>query len=141
MGFGPFSFRLQNGNAGVSVRVPRAPPEALQAHPAAGAVEQSEMKWAVAEQGDPIHGWLAAPEGEGPFPTILETHGGPTSVETLRFSPSAQARLDHGFAYCTVNYHGSVTFGREFEKSIWGNLEELEVQDMAGAWRRLVSFS
>jgi dipeptidyl aminopeptidase/acylaminoacyl peptidase len=90
------------------------------------------------EQGDRIHGWLAVPEGAGPFPTILQTHGGPTAVATLGFSPSAQAWLDHGFAYCTINYHGSVTFGRDFEKSIWGNLGELEVQDMAGAWRWLV---
>lgn len=90
------------------------------------------------EQGDRIHGWLAVPEGEGPFPTILETHGGPTSVETLSFAPSTQAWLDHGFAYCTINYHGSITFGRDFEKSIWGNLGELEVQDMAGARRWLV---
>lgn len=90
------------------------------------------------EQGGRVHGWVAVPEGEGPFPTILETHGGPTSVATLRYAPSTQAWLDHGFAFCTVNYHGSVTFGKEFEKSIWGNLGELEVQDMAGAWRWLV---
>src|SRR5699024_1485994 len=27
--------------------------------------------------GYPVHGWLAAPDGEGPFPTILMIHGGP----------------------------------------------------------------
>jgi dipeptidyl aminopeptidase/acylaminoacyl peptidase len=90
------------------------------------------------ENGDTIQGWVAVPEGNGPFPTILHTHGGPTSVQTKTFSPSAQTWLDHGFAFCSVNYHGSVTFGKIFEKSIWGNLGDLEVQDMAAAYRWLV---
>ena len=39
--------------------------------------------------GDPRVAWV--PEGEGPFPTILYTHGGPESVQTEEFSPEAQA--------------------------------------------------
>uniref|UniRef100_UPI0028D13151 S9 family peptidase n=1 Tax=uncultured Microbacterium sp. TaxID=191216 RepID=UPI0028D13151 len=27
--------------------------------------------------GYPVHGWVAVPEGEGPFPVILQIHGGP----------------------------------------------------------------
>jgi dipeptidyl aminopeptidase/acylaminoacyl peptidase len=34
------------------------------------------------ENGAAIHGWLALPNGSGPFPTILHTHGGPTTVMT-----------------------------------------------------------
>jgi dipeptidyl aminopeptidase/acylaminoacyl peptidase len=90
------------------------------------------------ENGDPIQGWLAVPDGEGPFPTILETHGGPTWVMSPIFSPAAQCWLEHGFAYFTLNYHGSTTFGHAFEKSIWGNLGDLEVQDMAAAYKWLV---
>jgi dienelactone hydrolase len=85
-----------------------------------------------------IQGWIATPEGEGPFPTILETHGGPTWVMSDYFAPNAQTWLDHGFAYCTINYHGSTTFGKAFEKSIWHRLGELEVEDMAGAYDWLV---
>lgn len=92
----------------------------------------------TSENGDEIQGWVATPEGAGPFPTILHTHGGPTAVQTSMYSPSAQAWLDHGFAFCSVNYHGSVTFGKKFEKSIWGNLGDLEVQDMASAYHWLV---
>jgi dipeptidyl aminopeptidase/acylaminoacyl peptidase len=90
------------------------------------------------ENGDLIQGWLAVPDGEGPFPTILETHGGPTWVMSSLFSPGAQCWLDHGFAYFTLNYHGSTTFGHAFEKSIWGNLGDLEIQDMAAAYKWLV---
>lgn len=95
----------------------------------------------TSENGDSIQGWLAVPEGEGPFPTILETHGGPTWVMSPLFSPNAQCWLDHGFAYFSLNYHGSTTFGKAFEESIWGNLGELEVQDMAAAYRWLVDNS
>ena len=90
------------------------------------------------ENGETIQGWLAVPEGEGPFPTILHTHGGPTAVMSSLFAPGAQCWLDHGFAFFSVNYHGSVTFGKAFEKSIWGNLGDLEVQDMAAAYQWLV---
>jgi dipeptidyl aminopeptidase/acylaminoacyl peptidase len=92
----------------------------------------------ASENGDTIQGWLALPSGEGPFPTILHTHGGPTSVMVDGYSPAAQAWLDHGFAFLSINYHGSTTFGKTFEKSIWGNLGDLEVQDMAAAYHWLV---
>ncbi len=92
----------------------------------------------VSENGDTIFGWLAVPEGEGPFPTILHTKGGPTTVMTNRYLAESQAWLDHGIAFCSINYHGSVTFGKSFEKSIEGRLGELEVQDMAAAYHWLV---
>ncbi|MCJ7625287.1 MAG: hypothetical protein MUO76_17455, partial [Anaerolineaceae bacterium] len=43
--------------------------------------------------GTRIQAWLATPHGVGPFPTILHTHGGPTSVLTESFDASAQAWL------------------------------------------------
>jgi dipeptidyl aminopeptidase/acylaminoacyl peptidase len=83
--------------------------------------------------GQAIQGWLGLPEGHGPFPTILETHGGPTWVTTEQFSSGAQAWLDHGFAFLSINYHGSTTFGKAFEECIWGDLGHWEVEDMAAA--------
>jgi dipeptidyl aminopeptidase/acylaminoacyl peptidase len=85
-----------------------------------------------------IQAWLAVPAGDGPFPTILHTHGGPTSVQTETFSAAAQAWLDHGFAWMSVNYRGSVTFGREFEHAIIGMLGHREIDDMAAAYQWLV---
>jgi dipeptidyl aminopeptidase/acylaminoacyl peptidase len=84
-------------------------------------------------EGITIQGWLGTPEGNGPFPTILETHGGPTAVMAEYFTPSAQCWLDHGFAYLTINYRGSTTFGKDFEKAIWGKLGSVEIEDMAAA--------
>jgi dipeptidyl aminopeptidase/acylaminoacyl peptidase len=80
-----------------------------------------------------IQSWLATPAGDGPFPTILHIHGGPTAVMTERYSPEAQAYLDHGFAFLSINYRGSITFGKTFEEAIWGNLGQWEVDDLAAA--------
>ncbi|MBA3944343.1 MAG: S9 family peptidase [Herpetosiphonaceae bacterium] len=89
--------------------------------------------------GQMIQGWLAVPAGSGPFPTILHTHGGPDDVQTEVFSPDSQMWLDHGFAFLTVNYRGSMTFGRAFEEQIWGDLGHWEVEDMVAAREWLVS--
>jgi dipeptidyl aminopeptidase/acylaminoacyl peptidase len=91
-----------------------------------------------AEDGQRLQAWLATPDGPGPFPGIIETHGGPEAVATDAFSPRAQAWLDHGFAYLSLNYRGSTTFGRTFKEAIWGRVGELEVRDVVAARRFLV---
>jgi dipeptidyl aminopeptidase/acylaminoacyl peptidase len=85
-----------------------------------------------------IQAWAAVPDGDGPFPTILETHGGPESVTMTRFDPKAQAWLDQGFAFLSVNYRGSTTFGREFKEKIWGRPGHWEVEDMVAGRQWLV---
>jgi dipeptidyl aminopeptidase/acylaminoacyl peptidase len=87
----------------------------------------------VSKDGQEIQAWLGVPEGQGPFPTILYTHGGPESVQTEEFSPEAQAWLDHGFAWLSINYRGSTTFGRAFQQQIWGDLGHWELEDMVAA--------
>ena len=68
------------------------------------------------ENGDMVQGWLALPaeESDGPWPTILHTHGGPTSIQMQSYNPAAQAWLDAGFAWCSVNYHGSTECVAQF---------------------------
>ncbi len=83
--------------------------------------------------GQEIQAWLSIPEGEGPFPTIINMHGGPHAVETEAFKPLAQSWVDHGFAFLNINFRGSTTFGRDFQEKIWGNLGHWELEDMAAA--------
>jgi dipeptidyl aminopeptidase/acylaminoacyl peptidase len=83
--------------------------------------------------GQLIQAWLGVPEGERPFPTILHTHGGPDTVATGGYWDGAQAMLDHGFAFLSVNYRGSVSFGRAFQEQIWGDVGHWEVEDMIAA--------
>lgn len=88
--------------------------------------------------GQTIQGWVGVPAGTGPFPTILETHGGPSAAQLESFSPEAQAWLDHGFAYATINYRGSTTFGKAFMEQIYGDLGHWEVEDLAAAREWLI---
>lgn len=90
-------------------------------------------------EGGIIQAWLATPDASGPYPTIVHAHGGPVDVMTELFSPVAQGWVDHGFAYCSVNYRGSTTFGKAFEKAIWGRLGTCEVIDIADACAWLVA--
>ncbi len=83
--------------------------------------------------GEEVQGWLGLPDGAGPFPTILSVHGGPHIAIPDVYGPGGQAWLDHGYAYLTVNYRGSTTFGRAFKEKIWGDLGHWEVEDMVAA--------
>lgn len=122
------------------------PPQVVALDAASGALRRTLIAGGAVPTGRPwrsvsfpssdgatIQGWLALPEGAGPFPTILETHGGPTAVQTESFSAGAQMWLDHGFAFLTINYRGSTTFGKAFEESIYGDLGRREVDDLAAA--------
>lgn len=82
------------------------------------------------DDGQEIQGWLTTPPGDGPFPAVIDTHGGPESVSMEAFAPRAQSWVDHGFAVLTINYRGGTTFGRAFKESIWGHPGEFEVLDM-----------
>lgn len=83
--------------------------------------------------GEEIQGWLGLPDGIGPFPTILSVHGGPHLVLPESYDPEAQAWLDHGYAFLTINFRGSTTFGRAFKEKIWGDMGHWELEDMVAA--------
>ncbi|WP_137845875.1 prolyl oligopeptidase family serine peptidase [Microbacterium sp. 2FI] len=82
--------------------------------------------------------WLGVPREAPPVGTVLEVHGGPNLVAVDAYNPSAQAWLDAGFAYASLNYRGSVTFGRAFREGFWGSGGDREIEDVeaAVAWLR-----
>ncbi|MCP5097512.1 MAG: S9 family peptidase, partial [Chloroflexi bacterium] len=92
----------------------------------------------TSSDGQEIQGWLSEPAGVGPFPTIINMHGGPHAVETEAFKPLAQSWVDHGFAYLNINFRGSTTFGRDFQEKIWGNIGHWELEDMVAAREWLI---
>ncbi len=98
------------------------------------------LKWKSVEfvgaRGDKIQAWLSLPEGKLPCPTILHVHGGPMATQLERFQ--SDVWTDHGFAYFSINYHGSMLFGNEFKSSIDGQLGKLELEDMEKAYEYLV---
>jgi dipeptidyl aminopeptidase/acylaminoacyl peptidase len=88
--------------------------------------------------GATIQGWLGLPDGPGPFPMILDVHGGPATFASRYYMPESQLWLDHGFGYLTINYRGSTTFGREFQQKIYGRPGHYELEDMVAARAFLV---
>jgi dipeptidyl aminopeptidase/acylaminoacyl peptidase len=87
----------------------------------------------TSSDGASVQGWLGVPDGVGPFPTIIEAHGGPEFAVGDVYNPPSQMWLDHGFAYLTVNYRGSTGFGATFQERIRGDLGHWEVEDLAAA--------
>ncbi|MBA2719252.1 MAG: S9 family peptidase [Chloroflexi bacterium] len=89
--------------------------------------------------GEMIQAWLVTPAAEPPFPTIVHAHGGPDGCVTETFSAESQAWVDHGYAFLTINYRGSTTFGRNFEHKIYGSPGYWEVEDLAAGRRWLIA--
>lgn len=86
-----------------------------------------------------IQGWLLRPDGQGPWPTVLYTHGGPTSVHLPSFNPICSAWFDAGFAVASINYRGSTTFGEAFRESLTGRIGGPDIEDVVAARRWLVA--
>ena len=84
--------------------------------------------------GSPTHMMVAAPEGPGPFPTVLLVHGGPEWADPDMYDPWTSTLVDHGVAVAKVNYRGSTGFGVAWRTAIHdGNIGFPEVSDvMAG---------
>jgi dipeptidyl aminopeptidase/acylaminoacyl peptidase len=47
--------------------------------------------------------------------------------------------VDHGYAVASLNYRGSVTFGREYQQAIWNDVGHWEIEDLTAAANRLVT--
>jgi dipeptidyl aminopeptidase/acylaminoacyl peptidase len=89
------------------------------------------MSWSFRNpNGDRVHGFYATPPGEGPFPVIMDVHGGPTWAYADDFRPSVQAWVDQGFAVGMVNYRGSTGYGGVFRDALTGNPGFPETEDV-----------
>lgn len=115
--------------------------EVLVPEPGEGVVEGAPYRsWTfVNPAGDRVHGFVATPEGPGPFPTYLKVHGGPSWLYGDGWWPDVQMLVDHGFAVGMVNYRGSTGYGREWRDHIIGNIGFPEVEDVVAGLDDLVA--
>ena len=95
------------------------------------------VSWTGAD-GDLCYGILELPAGykkeDGPLPTIIELHGGPTSSSKFRLRLWIYGRAlfaSKGYALLSPNYHGSTGYGDEFLAKLIGRENEIEVTDIA----------
>ncbi len=95
--------------------------------------------WFTNPNGERIHGFVVTPPGEGPFPTVMYVHGGPTWAYTDTFMPVVQAWVDHGYAVGMVNYRGSTGYGTVFRDALIGDPGFPECQDVLAGLDDLVA--
>ncbi len=102
------------------------------------------VSWTGAD-GDLCYGILELPPGyqkeDGPLPTIIELHGGPTSSSKYRLRLWIYGRAlmaSKGYALLSPNYHGSTGYGDEFLEKLIGRENEIEVTDIAMGTRWLI---
>ncbi len=76
--------------------------------------------------GTEVFGWLYRPPAaspEHPVPAIVYPHGGPTSFSGDEWDGIAQYFIDKGYAWFSINFRGSTSYGRDFERAnhgVWG---------------------
>lgn len=80
--------------------------------------------------GGRVHALVQKPEGEGPFPTVFEIHGGPTWHDSDSFAAGPAAWVDHGFAVVRVNYRGSTGYGRAWTDALKHRVGLIELEDI-----------
>lgn len=72
----------------------------------------------VGGDGYPVHGWVATPAGAGPFPVILQIHGGPYAQYGVHVFDETQVLVDAGYAVVYCNPRGSAGYGLAHGRSI-----------------------
>ena len=88
-----------------------------------------------------LEGWLLKPRGEGPFPMILDIHGGPVWQNRNRWigrNPGAQQLLAKGIAYFLPNPRGSSGRGVAFARMVQGDMGGGDMRDLLAGIDHLV---
>ena len=67
------------------------------------------------------------------YPTLLRIHGGPNSQDQHAFSFERELFAATGYVVLAVNYRGSAGRGAEYQKAIYADWGNKEVQDLLAA--------
>jgi dienelactone hydrolase len=87
----------------------------------------------------PTHMMVATPSRPGPHPLVMHVHGGPEWADPDAYDPWTATLVDHGVAVATVNYRGSIGFGKAWRTSLYhGNIGFPEVADVVSGLGHLV---
>ncbi len=75
---------------------------------------------AESASGVKVDAWVYVPDGEGPFPVLLNIHGGPASEYGFYFFDEFQVYVSAGYAVVAANPRGSEGRGREWLQAVTG---------------------
>jgi len=94
------------------------------------------VRW-TSDDGTPCEGILELPAGwspeDGPLPTVVELHGGPTSASRFEFRFWIYGRTlmaSKGWALFSPNYRGSTGYGDKFLIDLIGHKNDRDVMDI-----------
>jgi dipeptidyl aminopeptidase/acylaminoacyl peptidase len=89
--------------------------------------------------GKSVPAFLYKPEGfKGPFPAIIDVHGGPTAQSRREFSGARQYFLSKGYALLVPNVRGSTGYGKSYTRLDNHDLGGGPLQDVVACKRWLV---
>jgi dipeptidyl aminopeptidase/acylaminoacyl peptidase len=97
---------------------------------------------AKGKDGTDVHGLLTKPAGyhQGQrYPTLLRIHGGPNGQNAHAFDFERQLFASHGYAVIHVNYRGSAGRGAAYQRAIYADWGDKEVQDLLAAVNQVVA--
>lgn len=92
--------------------------------------------------GQEISGLLTTPDGEGPFPLVVNVHGGPVAAWRdgwMGKDPYAAILVARGFAVLRPNIRGSVGRGQAFIDAIVGDMGGRDVGDVTTGVAALIA--
>jgi dipeptidyl aminopeptidase/acylaminoacyl peptidase len=98
-----------------------------------GATEDFSAK---GKDGTTVNGLMVKPatyKAGTRYPTILRIHGGPNSQDQHAFSFERELLAAAGYVVLAVNYRGSSGRGAEYQKAIFADWGNKEVQDLLAA--------
>ncbi len=98
-----------------------------------GAVEEFSAK---TKDGTEVHGLLEKPatwKAGTRYPTLLRIHGGPGSQDQHAFNFERELFAANGYAVLNVNYRGSEGRGADYQKAIFADWGNKEVEDLLTA--------
>lgn len=93
----------------------------------------------ISKDGTEVHGLITKPPGYLPgrrYPTLLFIHGGPNGQDAHALAGNQFIRellAARGYVVLQVNYRGSAGRGDKFQKAIFADWGNKEVQDLLGA--------
>lgn len=100
-----------------------------------------QIAW-LAPDGLEIQGWLLRPAADGPYPLVMNIHGGPvwhSRPSWLGRSPSVLMLLKKGIAVFFPNARGSSGRGQDFARAIVGEMGGKDTNDFLSGLDHIVA--
>lgn len=86
-----------------------------------------------------VPAFVYKPAGAGPFPAVIDVHGGPTGQSRREFSPIRQYLVSKGYVVLVPNVRGSTGYGKSYTRLDNHDLGGGPLQDVVACKKWLVA--